>query len=149
MVQAAGVEVRESSFVIQQIGRRRVSPLYNPSYADGRSPGVQPKTPTAERPRGDPGRPLLPEELLPELLCHGADEGAGGLRVAGRRGDGRPHRGGGNRLEPDFRTGGRGGGGADGAGGPALRVALTACRGRGGGGLPALHQDLRREGIEL
>src|SRR5215211_2784491 len=36
-----------------------------------RSAGVQPGATLAERPRGDPGRPFLPEKLLFELLARG------------------------------------------------------------------------------
>ncbi|CAA9493061.1 MAG: hypothetical protein AVDCRST_MAG25-3471, partial [uncultured Rubrobacteraceae bacterium] len=117
--------------------------------AERQSPGVQPGPAPRERPRDDPGGALLAENLLRELSGRWSPEGAGRVRAARRDGHRRTRGRRGPGLERADRGGGRGRPQGGGRGGAPVRGALAGRRRGGGGGVPALDQNVRRQGRRL
>ncbi|CAA9387689.1 MAG: hypothetical protein AVDCRST_MAG22-371, partial [uncultured Rubrobacteraceae bacterium] len=117
--------------------------------AEHQSPGVQPGPTAVERPRGDPGGALLAEGFLRELSGRRASQGTGPVRAARRDGYRRARGRRGPRLERADRGGGRRRPQGGGRGGAPVRGALAGRRRGGGGGVPALDQDVRRKGRRL
>ncbi|CAA9507637.1 MAG: hypothetical protein AVDCRST_MAG05-2826, partial [uncultured Rubrobacteraceae bacterium] len=113
------------------------------------SPPVQPGQARVERPRGDPGSPLLAAGVLRELSGRRPPQGARPVRAARRDGYRRAR----GRRGPDLERAGRRGGRrrpqGRGRRGAPVRGAFAGWRRGGGGGVPALDPDLYRQRRKL